>query len=195
MIRFPGILCLLAMLLCGCAAREVLDPLPGTVPAGVDLSGTWRIRTDRADQQEQIQAAIRGAEGFKGADFDAMVPTNRSKKRRRSKSGLVHVFLETGDLLKITQTPHALYVSFDRSIVEEFRFGENRMISVGEISAQRVAGWDGAILVVETLDKNSMKLSDRYQLIDGGKKMQRTITFRSKDLTEESFVQEFVRSE
>ena len=195
MIRFPGILCLFAMLLCGCAAKEVLDPIPGAVPAGVDLSGTWHIRTDRSDEQERFQDAIQNADGFQGGGFDPIVPTKKSRKRRRNKGGLVHVFLETGDLLKITQTPHALFVSFDRSIVEEFRFGENRMISVGEIHAQRVTGWDGVGLVVETLDKNSMKLSDRYRLIDGGKTMQRSITFRSKDLKEETVVQEFSRSD
>jgi hypothetical protein len=71
----------------------------------------------------------------------------------------VYVFLETGAYLKVTQTAHALFVSFDRSVVEEFRFGESRIVSVGEVQAQRVTGWQGDSLTVETLDRNVMKLN------------------------------------
>jgi protein involved in polysaccharide export with SLBB domain len=187
-------LIVLLLVVYGCASREVLDPIDGTVPADVDLSGTWRIRSDMAAEQKRLQDAIRKTGGGAGTDFDEIVPGKSNKKKRSKKGGLVHVFLETGSLLKITQTPHALYVSFDRSVVEEFRFGENRLISIGEIQAQRVTGWDGNSLVVDTLDKNSTKLRERYEVIDDGRSMQRTITFRNKDLTEESIVQEFARA-
>ena len=186
-------LMLLLVVAYGCASREVLDSIDGTVPLDVDLSGTWRIRADMVDEQRQLQDALRKASGLTANEFDEIVPRTKKRKKRRSKGGLVHVFLETGDQLKITQTPHAVFVSFDRSIVEEFGFGENRMISIGEIQAQRVTGWDGSSLVVETLDKNSVKLSDRYQLINNGNSMQRSITFRSKDLEEDTIVQEYTR--
>ena len=106
----------------------------------------------------------------------------------------MYVFLETGSSLKVTQTQHALFISFDRSVVEEFRFGENRIISVGAVEAQRVTGWEGNQLVVETLDKNGMKLTERFRLVDGGNTLQRRITFRSKNHEEESIVQEFDRT-
>lgn len=107
----------------------------------------------------------------------------------------MHVFLESGAALKLTQTPHALYVSFDRSVVEEFRFGENRMISVGEIQAQRVTGWIGNTLTVETIDRNSMKLTERYQLIDNGNTLQRVIVLRGKNEDQQTVTQEFARAD
>ncbi len=105
------------------------------------------------------------------------------------------MFLETGSALKVTQTAHGLFISFDRSVVEEFRFGEHRLVSVGAVEAQRVTGWDGTQLVVETLGKNRMKLTDRFYLTDGGDTLRREITLRSKKLDEESVVQEFDRVE
>ncbi len=119
----------------------------------------------------------------------------RGRGSGRFRGGLVYVFLETGSALKLTQTEHALFISFDRSVVEEFRFGENRVVSVGQVEAQRVTGWENDELVVETLDKNGMKLTERYRLTNGGNTLQRQITFRSKKLEEETIVQEFERSD
>lgn len=66
-------------------------------------------------------------------------------------------------------------------------------MNVGEVAAQRVTGWEGNQLVVETLDKNGMKLTERFQLLGDGDTLQRQITFRSKKLEEETIVQEFDR--
>ena len=95
----------------------------------------------------------------------------------------------------MTQTEHGLFISFDRSVVEEFRFGENRLVSVGEVEAQRVTGWEGKQLVVETLDRNGMKLTERFQLTNSGDTLHRQITLRSKKLEEETIVQEFDRED
>ncbi len=91
------------------------------------------------------------------------------------------MFLETGKRLKITQTPEGFFVSLDRSVVEEFRFGESRTISVGQIEAERVSGWDGAVYTVQTLDKDGMKLTDRFWLSDDKKVLLREITFRNRN--------------
>ncbi|MGI9261998.1 MAG: hypothetical protein ACR2QR_08180, partial [Woeseiaceae bacterium] len=107
--------------------------------------------------------------------------------------GLVFVFLETGSSLKVTQTEYGLFISFDRSVVEEYRFGENRFINVGEVEAQRVTGWESNQLVIDTLDKNSMKMTERLELVDSGNVLERTITFRSKEGEEETVVQRFDR--
>ena len=103
------------------------------------------------------------------------------------------MFLETGDSLKITQTEHGLFISFDRAIVEEFRFGENRMVNVGEVQAQRVTGWEGDMLVVETLDRNRMKLTERFRLSNAGRVLERSITLRSAKGEEETVLQLFDR--
>lgn len=186
--------------LCGCGGREVLESIDGTVPQGVDLSGNWRIRTDMAAEQRRLRDAIRRTDGFSDKDLAVKPPTRSSRasgssKPQRTKGGLVHVFLESGASLKVTQTPHALFVSFDRSVVEEFRFGENRMISIGEIQAQRVTGWIGDTLTVETIDRNSMKLTERYQLTDSGNTLQRSIVLRGKNEDEQTVIQEFDRAD
>jgi len=157
--------------LSGCATREVLEAHSAEPPGNVDFSGTWVIRgEDSADQRSRRV---------------------QQDTRRDKRAGLVHVFLETGKTLQISQTPYGFFVSLDRSIVEEFRFGEVRTVSVGEIVGQRVSGWDGQIYVVETLDKNGMKLTERFSLNEGRDVLQREITFRSRKQVEETVVQQF----
>ena len=106
----------------------------------------------------------------------------------------VHMFLETGTKLKVTQTPFGLFVSFDRSIVEEYRFGEHRIVNVGPISAERVSGWENDTYVIETLDEDGALLREIYRLDDDGTVMIRTITVTNRDKTQLSVEQVFVRS-
>ena len=189
--------CLLACLvLAGCASREVLVPKSGAVPAGVDLSGTWRIRDDTRGSQRRIDEAIRRTDGVSDEDIflppDLPTDRNRVSRSRRNTGGLVHVFLENGTTLKITQTGGALFLSFDRAVVVEFRFGENREVQVGPVIADRVSGWEGQAYVAETLGPNSMKLTERFALVNQHT-LQRTIVFRSKSEDEETIVQTFDR--
>ena len=190
----PGLV--LCLVLCACAKPEILLPRDGTVPTDTDLSGNWLMREIPPEERRRLMEAINKTDGV---DNDKVL-RRRSPSRSRGRGGrnsveggMVYVFLETGTALKITQTPHALFISFDRSVVEEFRFGENRIINIGEVEAQRVTGWEGTELVVETLGKKGMKLIERFQLTDDGKMLQRKITFRSKKREEESIVQEFDR--
>ncbi len=187
---------LLCLLLGACASPEILEPRDGTVPAGTDFSGNWIMREVSPAERRRINEAIRKTAGDDEAVFKAQrAAQSRSRSSGSMKGGQVYVFLETGTALKITQTPYALFISFDRSVVEEFRFGESRMISVGEITAQRVTGWEGTQLVVETLGRNGMKLTERFHLTDGGNTLQRRITLRSKKLEEETIVQVFDRAD
>jgi hypothetical protein len=184
----------LCLLLGACSTPEVLEPRDGTVPAGTDLSGNWVMREVSAAERRRISEAIDKTDGIDDSEYFRRQRSAKNRSRGGSfKGGMVYVFLETGTNLKVTQTPHGLFISFDRSVVEEFRFGENRLINVGEIEAQRVTGWEDSQLVVETLGENGMKLTERFLLIDNGNTLQRRITFRSKKLEEESIVQEFDR--
>lgn len=184
---------LLCVVLAACGAPEVLEPRDGTVPRGVDLSGNWVMREIPPAERQRLREAIGKTDGVDDYGvFRRPPPPQGARITERSiEGGLVHVFLQTGTKLKVTQTPYALFISFDRSVVEEFRFGENRTVSVGAIEAQRVTGWEGDQLVVETLDENGMKLTERFWLTDGGKTLQRQITFRSKRHEEETIVQVF----
>ena len=169
------------------------------MPAGTDLSGNWIMREIPPEERRRLADAINKTDGVADNKVFRRQQPSRSRNRRSSgvsvEGGLVYVFLETGTALKVTQTPHALFISFDRSVVEEFRFGENRIVSVGQVEAQRVTGWEGRQLVVETLGRKRMKLTERFRLTDSGKTLQRQITFRSRKLEEETIVQEFDRAD
>jgi hypothetical protein len=165
---------LASLLLAGCAARPELLPKSAIVPAGIDLSGLWELRIDpgaggrSTEAPEQLirippSTSSRAQVGLAGA--------NRDLSRRAA----VSVFLEFGGSLKISQTASGLFISFDRAVVEEYRFGENRLISVGPIEAQRVSGWEGGRFVNETLDDDGAILVDAWELTDDGKVLVRTI--------------------
>lgn len=187
-----------ALCLGACTAPEVLTPRDGTVPFGVNLSGNWQIQADSARDQRRIREAIRKTDGV--AD-DARLGRNNSPSSQSGRSsrsglvsgGLVYVFLALGEALKITQTAHGLFISFDRSVVEEYRFGGSQVVSVGQVEAQRVVGWRGETLIVETLDRNRMKLTERFRLIENDQVLERTIVLRSREQDEESVVQLFDR--
>jgi len=197
--RNLGYLVLLPVFLLACAAPEVLTPRDAAVPAGVDFSGQWKMRPESKRDQHRINEAINRTDGVDNKTvLREMINSQRKSQNGgssggKSKAGLVGVFLESGDSLKITQTTHALFISFDRAIVEEFRFGENRPINVGQADAFRVSGWEGGDYIVETLGEKGMKLTDRYSLSSDGQVLTRHITLRSKNLEEVTIVQEFDR--
>lgn len=183
--------------LVACASREVLVAKSSAVPDGVDLSGSWELTNDLTDERRKLNAAVRRMDGVD----DRIVfrdPVFRDERQgrappRRARGGMVHVFLTNGKRLKITQTPAGLFVSFDRAIVEEYRFGENRQVRVGPVMADRVSGWVGDDYVVETLDESGMKLTERWSLSTDGDTLWRMITLRSKKMEEETVVQTFER--
>jgi len=190
---------LLPLVLYGCASPEVLIPKSAAVPAGVDFSGQWKLRPESTLDQRRINEAIDRTDGVDNTTImHEMLKQQRAARggMRRAggtKGGLVHLFLETGESLKITQTPYTLFISFDRAVVEEYSFGENRPINIGGADAYRVSGWDGNVYVIETLGEKGMKLTDRYSLADDNKRLIRRITLRSKELEEVTIVQEFDR--
>ena len=150
-------------LLTACGSSGVLLSKPAAVPAGIDLSGNW------------------------------LLDNNSGTTQRAARELLVYVFLETGKSIKITQTPGGLFVSFDRSVVEEYRFGENREVSVGAITATRASGWEGEAYVVETLDDDGAKLVDTYRLLDDGQRLQRTIVIWHRNQKKLALEQDFDR--
>jgi len=165
-------------ILSACVAREQLVAKSAAVPAGIDLSGQWQLHVDSQDTVKRISdAEIKAAGGG-----EKLIPkSGRRSKGSSSKGTLVHVFLETGMSLKVTQTDFGLFISFDRAIVEEYGFGEKRSISVGPILADRVSGWQGNRYVIETLDEDGAKLSETYRLHDNGSQLIRTIIIVYRD--------------
>lgn len=193
MMRFVSVVAALSLAtIAGCAAKEVLVA-KSAVAAGNDLSGQWQLREDSRSAAKRIRDAEFAAAGGN----EPLLPReNRySAQSTRGDGGgaSVHVFLETGRSLKITQTDFGLFVSFDRAIVEEYRFGEHREVSVGPIIADRVSGWEGNAYVIETLDDNGAKLVEAYQLQDGGRSLRRKIKIVAKRATQLSLEQIFDR--
>ena len=183
-------LVVVALVLSSCAGREPLPAKSGTVPAGVDLSGRWQLRDDSQATNQAISDIEREAAGA----GEGLIPksTRKTSSRKKSDDTQVHVFLETGEALKITQVEHGLFVSFDRAIVEEYRFGEQRMANVGPVVADRVSGWENGAYVIETRDKEGAMLIETYRL-DGQDVMIRTIRIVHDDKSKLDVQQVFDR--
>lgn len=193
-IRYP-VLILLTLMTAACSKPEILPDYSPDNPAGIDLSGIWQLQGDPRVVDRQISEAIRITDGLSDR---IRIPTRQEQQRQRpsngrSSGGLAHVFFENGNQLKVTQTPDGLFISFDRAVVEEYRFGENRKINVGQAEAQRVSGWVTNAYVIETLDRNGMRLTERFALSNNGSELVRSITFRGKDRTAVNVVQVFER--
>jgi hypothetical protein len=178
-----------ALALCACASREILVPKSTAVPPGVDLTGRWRLLDESG--LEQLEHAEKQAAG--GIPLSPKSAKSASRPRR-SKASLVHIFLETGSTLKITQTEHGLFISFDRAVVEEYRYGENRVVNVGPVEADRVSGWENGAYGIETLDEKGNKLIEHYALTEAGTILERRIRILRKGKPELSIVQRYERA-
>jgi hypothetical protein len=133
------------LLLVACGSEPSLITRPDPVPVGIDLTGNW------------VQVS------------------NSGISQPSARDTAVHVFLKMGESLKITQTDDGIFVSFDRSVVDEYRYGENRRISIGEITAERASGWAENGYVIETIDEDGALLIDTYRVLNAGESIRRTI--------------------
>lgn len=179
-----------SLTLAGCAAREVLFPKSAVVPAGIDLSGRWRLREEQSN--EALSAAERRAAETEGIRIPSQT-REQAHRPKQNRDSLVHVFLETGSILKITQTLDGLFISFDRAVVEEYRFGENRIVSVGPVEADRVSGWEAGAYVIETLDDEGNKLTERYSLREDDAVLVRSVSIFRRDEPTLSVTQQYDR--
>jgi hypothetical protein len=182
-LRLTAVCLLAAVILTGCSAKPVLMPKDSGVPVGLDLSGSWTLRGDpgsapKAARDRELKIRIPRGTTDKGNTDKGNTDerTARSRSSARSAGPSVQLFLESGTSLKITQTRAGLFISFDRSIVEEYTFGENRVVAIGPIEAQRVSGWEGRAFVVETLDDQGSVMTETWRLDDNGNTLVRDIT-------------------
>ena len=172
-LRVTAMCLLAAVILSGCSSKPVLISKDSGTPAGLDLSGHWTLRAGpgsdiKADRNREPQFRIPSEKTVKGS--------TRPRSTLRSSGPSVQLFLESGTALKITQTGAGVFISFDRSIVEEYTFGENRVVAIGPIEARRVSGWEGRAFVVETLDDQGSIMTETWRLDDGGNTLIRDIT-------------------
>ena len=173
-------------LLAGCAAEPVLVAKSAAPPAGINLSGSWQLR--------EGAGSMRLTEpGDTGILPNVTGRQSRSRSAKRSSGTTAHVFLEFGKLLKITQTDQGLFISYDRSVVREFTFGENRIVSVGPIEAMRVSGWEENTFAVETLDDDGTTLFEHWYLDGAGDVLVRDIRMQEREREKFSLRQFFDR--
>ena len=194
----PALSMLLWLAIAGCSgSKEMLQPIRGgSAPPGLDLSGYWTMQDDFEAMQQRLDRAIEQTDGVdERRILRGMLATEQRQTRSsgRTDGGLVFVFLENGRELRITQTETGLFIAFDRSVVEEYRFGEARMARKGGAAAQRVSGWLDDDYVIETLDEQGMKLSERYRLDAARDQLTREVTLRSAENDTVTIVQTFVR--
>jgi hypothetical protein len=173
--RLPAIV-FLGMVVAACATKPMptLEPVGGAIPAGVSLEGRWRLSESGEPKPGESRQAMSGE--LSGIAAPEQSTTRKRKSRRNKEPSSVHVFLETGRDLKVTQTRDGLFFSYDRSIVEEYRFGEHRIINIGPIEADRVSGWEGGRYIVKTLDRQGAILTETWAPEDDGEQLLRTIS-------------------
>lgn len=180
--RFSQGLVVTALLfLAACSSSPVLISKSAAVPVDVDLSGFWHLRDGGPSRR------IENADGIREELID-LKSTQRSRRKRSSGGASAHVFLQYGMNLKVTQTAFGIFISYDRSVVEEFTFGENRMVEIGPIEALRVSGWEGDSFVVETLDESGTTLSEMWSLEQNGSELVRDIRISKGE--RENFVEQ-----
>jgi len=170
-----AVIAAIVVLVGGCASRPELPARSAAVPPGVDLSGRWELQghSDELDvRQVEREQGIYVPPSGAGRRQQGPV---RVGGNRRSKGPSVFVFIEDGRSLKITQTKHGLFISFDRSVVEEYTFGENRLVSLGPIEAQRVSGWEGPMYIVETMGDRGATLTETWALAGAGSELVREV--------------------
>ena len=189
-LRILACVVLAAVITAGCAAQPTLPPKSAAVPPDVDLSGSWRLQhPDGAPGENTVSD-----------DRRIYIPSEAAIRRpdhtrsgRRATQPSARLFLENGSALKVTQTPHGLFISFDRAVVEEYTFGENRVVAIGPVEAQRVSGWEGRSFVVETLDERGYVLTEGWRLADGGNTLVREISMARRGKQISSSQQRFAR--
>ncbi len=159
-VRILGCAALTVLILAACATKPQLLPRSGGNPTGTDLSGNWALQGSAELPRVDEQKIIVPRSGPTGENRSQ----SRPRRERRSNGSSVHVFMETGKALRISQTEYSLFISFDRAVVEEYTFGENRTVSVGPIEAQRVSGWNTSTYVVETMDEDGNLLTETWRV-------------------------------
>lgn len=170
MSRIAGTLVVLSLALAACVTKAPprLTAIGEVIPAGVSFAGRWQLQHAVTEVGQEPGASLQ----------DVMAPAKRDRSRGRpgAEGPSVYVFLRTGSALKITQTPDGLFISFDRSVVEEYRFREHRLVNVGPIEADRASGWVDGRYLVQTLDREGALLQETYALDAGGDVLVRTVT-------------------
>jgi hypothetical protein len=189
-------LCLLLFLMLslnGCASIEELDKYSNNSLNEIDLNGSWVFSGKFEDNKQSIESAIKQTNNvnYRGIKTTGVFDGRNTSKVKRNSRGVAHLFFENTNKIKITQTKYSLFINFNRSIVEEYSFGEVKKITIGNVIARRSSGWVNNVYRIDTLDDYGMKITEEYKLVNSSNILERLLIFRDRDLNEISVLQTY----
>ncbi len=181
--------------LTACASNEALNKLPIKSETEINISGRWIFVGDYQSNQKKINKAIDRSSGiiYRRIKTTGVFSEVQDTRPKKNAWGVAHLFFKNAKILRITQTDYALYIDFNRSIVEEYNFGELKKITIGNVSASRSSGWNGIQYQIDTLDDHGMKITEKYTISDDINTLRRSIVFRDKNLHDTEIIQNFKR--
>ena len=177
----------------GCASIEELDKYSNNSLNEIDLNGSWVFSGKFEDNKQSIESAIKQTNNvnYRGIKTTGVFDGRNTSKVKRNSRGVAHLFFENTNKIKITQTKYSLFINFNRSIVEEYSFGEVKKITIGNVIARRSSGWFNNVYRIDTLDDYGMKITEEYNLVNSSNILERLLIFRDRDLNEISVLQTY----
>jgi|TARA_B100001094_G_scaffold329_1_gene321 hypothetical protein len=175
----------LFMILNGCATPETPNKFGLLENSAINMNGYWEYIGDYNENEKQIISAIKDSSGvvYRAIKTTGVFDGKSNEKVRKNSRGVAHLFFENSKKIQITQTNYSIFINFDRSIVEEYSFGELKKIQLGNVSAMRSSGWVDKSYFIETLDAYGMKITEKYSLT-ANNNLERIIIFRDNKMND-----------
>jgi len=179
---------------CGGAGRLSAD-----MPAGVDLSGTWKLNRGLSDDPEKLYEKFRLQRELRNADqppasaqrdnrrsgpagggaYPLEDPNNPQSAEYQAAANRSHlnpydmgVFgtIPRGDLVTIKQRPQQMYIN-DGLADRSFTPGAQSVVSVPEGVADQHSGWKSKEYVIDVKAQAGPETVERYHLSGDGKQL------------------------
>ena len=185
-IEFSFLFLFFIFLLSSCASIEELDKYSNKNTSKTDLNGSWEFIGNFEDNKRSIASAVKKTNDviYQSIKTTGVFDRNNLSKVKPNSRGVAHLFFENTKKIKITQTNYSLFINFNRSVVEEYSFGEVKKITLGNVIARRSSGWVNNSYRIETLDDYGMKITEEYKLTGSSNNLERMLIFRDRDLNE-----------
>lgn len=185
-IEFSFLFLFFIFLLSSCASIEELDKYSNKNTSKTDLNGSWEFIGNFEDNKKSIASAVKKTNDviYQSIKTTGVFDRNNLSKVKPNSRGVAHLFFENTKKIKITQTNYSLFINFNRSVVEEYSFGEVKKITLGNVIARRSSGWVNNSYRIETLDDYGMKITEEYKLTGSSNNLERMLIFRDRDLNE-----------
>jgi hypothetical protein len=189
-----SILVLAVALLAGCAAEKLAQ----SPPAGVDLSGEWKLNVADSDDPQRLADALASGAGPSagtGSTGGAGQGSGRRSRGGQSQGAGTVSAVGTAAALPVTAVSEVLrWPGADLKIKQSGGVaafdsdGEHRVYKPADPGTARkklanglqVCGWSGAALMIQVEpDDDRPQFEERYQLAAGGQRLVQLVTITS----------------